>query len=125
HVGGHRAAAGLKLVHNAMLGACTLATAELTAVALRAGLDGETAFRLLARTMPSIRSSRASCLDRVQEPPLFEVVAMVKDLDLALELGRRAGAAMPSVAQARELFAAAVPEHGHREVTAVIERYLA
>jgi 3-hydroxyisobutyrate dehydrogenase-like beta-hydroxyacid dehydrogenase len=44
-------------------------------------------------------------------------------LDLALDLGRRAGAAMPVVAEARELYAMAEPEHGKHEMTAVIEMY--
>ena len=62
-----------------------------------------------------------SFIDRDHGRPIFEVGGMVKDLDLALELGHGAGAAMPTVAQVRELFGLAAPEHGGDEITSVIE----
>ena len=73
--------------------------------------------------MPYLQARRRGYLEGSHENPLFELSGMVKDLDLALELGRQSGAAMPVVAQARELYAMAEPEHGRQEITAVIETY--
>jgi 3-hydroxyisobutyrate dehydrogenase len=122
-LGSRRDASGLKLIANAMLGACSAVTAELLATAGRAGLDPEATFKLLARTMPYIEARRRSYLEGVHQPAMFELSGMVKDLSLALDLGHRAGAAMPLTAVARETYAAAEPAHGGQEMTAVIERY--
>jgi 3-hydroxyisobutyrate dehydrogenase len=121
HVGGRREAAGLKLLNNAMLGISTAAAAELLATASREGLDLEAAFRLLARSVPYLTARRRGFIDRDHSRPIFEVDGMIKDLDLALELGHGAGGAMPTVAQVRELFGLAAPEHGGDEITSVIE----
>ena len=43
---------------------------------------------------------------------MFFLRDMVKDLDLALDLFHSAGASMPGLGLTRELYAAAVPEHG-------------
>jgi 3-hydroxyisobutyrate dehydrogenase-like beta-hydroxyacid dehydrogenase len=123
HVGSRREAIGLKLVNNAMLGGCSLLAAELLAVSGQAGLNQETAFRLLCRTMPYLDARRRGFLDHDHSRPLFELRGIRKDLDLALGLGREAGAAMPAVAQARELYALEEPAHGDDEITAIIELY--
>jgi 3-hydroxyisobutyrate dehydrogenase len=123
HVGGRRDAACLKLVNNAYLSVCNLAAAELMAAARRAELDLEAVFRLLSRLVPYLQARRSGYMDGVHEPPLFQLDGWVKDLDLAMDTLHRSGAAAPVVALTREIFAAAVPEHGGREVTAVIERY--
>ncbi|HZV48336.1 MAG TPA: NAD(P)-dependent oxidoreductase [Candidatus Dormibacteraeota bacterium] len=124
HVGGRRDAAGLKLVANAMLGGGSLLAAELLSLAVRAGLNREDAFRLLARIMPALQVRRRSYLERVHEPPMFTLDGLVKDLTLALDLGRASRAPLPVTALARELYAEAALDHGHREMSAVIERYL-
>lgn len=121
YMGSRREAAGLKLLNNAMLGVCTAAAAELLATASREGLDLESAFRLLARSVPYLAVRRRGFLERDHSRPIFEVGGMVKDLDLALGLGHGAGAAMPTVAQVRELFGLAAPEHGGEEISSVIE----
>ena len=123
HVGGRRDAAALKLVNNAYLSVCNLAAAELMAAARRAELDPEAVFRLLSRLVPYLQARRSGYMDGVHEPPLFQLTGWVKDLDLALDTLHRSGAATPIVALTREIFANAIPEHGDREVTAVIERY--
>ncbi|HZU17211.1 MAG TPA: NAD(P)-dependent oxidoreductase [Candidatus Dormibacteraeota bacterium] len=123
HVGGRGDAAGLKLVVNAMLGGCNLLAAELLSLAARAGLDREAAFRLLCRLVPGLQVRRRSYLEGVHEPPLFTLDGLVKDLTLALDLGRAAGAPLPVTALARELCAEAALDHGHQEMSAVIERY--
>jgi 3-hydroxyisobutyrate dehydrogenase len=125
YVGGRRDAAGLKLVANAMLGGCSLLAAELLSLAARAGLDREKAFGTLSRVMPMLQVRRRSYLERVHEPPMFTLDGLVKDLTLALDLGRAAGAPLPIVALVRELCAEAALDHGHREMSVVIERYLA
>lgn len=124
YVGDRRQAEGLKLINNAMLGGSSLLAAELLAAAGRAGLDREAAFELLCRTMPYLEVRRRGYLDRTHRPPWFELIGMVKDLSLALELGHGAGASMPAVALARELYQEAAQRHGDEEMTAVIEWYL-
>ena len=123
HAGSYRDAMGLKLLNNAMLGACGAVASELLAASRRAGLDLDATFRLLTRMMPYLDARRRGYLARDHEATLFELAGMVKDMDLALDLGRRAGAAMPMTAVARELYAVAAPEHGEEELTAVIEVY--
>lgn len=123
HVGSRREAAGLKLLSNAMLGICSLAAAELLAAGRLAGLDQEAAFRLLTRLVPYLQARRRGYLERSHDQPMFELAGIVKDLGLALDLGRQAGAAMPATALSRELYALAVPAHGREEMTAVIEEY--
>jgi 3-hydroxyisobutyrate dehydrogenase-like beta-hydroxyacid dehydrogenase len=124
YVGGRREAAQLKLLNNAMLAACSVAAAELLAAGEREGLDPKVVFRLLNRMMPYLQARTRSLLDRDHSDPMFEVDAIVKDLDLALGVGHGAGAAMPVAAQAHELYRLAVPEHGRDEMTAVIELFL-
>jgi len=123
HVGTRREAAAMKLVNNAMLGAASVLAAELMALARLSGLDAEAMFRHLCRMMPYLQARRRGYLEGRHETLLFDLSAMVKDLDLALDLGRRAGAAMPVDAQARELYAMAEPDHGKEEITAVLETY--
>ncbi len=121
--GSRREAAALKLLNNAMLGVCSLAAAELMAAATRTGLDRDAAFRILCRSMPYLQARRRGYLEGSHDRPLFALAGMVKDLTLALDTGRRAGAAMPVTALSRELYAQAEPQHGREEMTAVIERY--
>ncbi len=123
HVGDRRQAAILKLINNAMFGTASLLAAELMAAATRAGVDPEAAFRILSRTMPYLEARRRGYLQHSHENPMFELAGMVKDLELAQDLGHRAGAAVPVVSLARELYALAEPEHGREEMTAVIEIY--
>lgn len=123
HVGDRRQAATLKLLNNAMLGTASLAAAELMATAARAGVDPEAAFTFLSRMMPYLQARRRGYLQHSHENPTFELAGMVKDLELAQDLGHKAGAAVPVVSLARELYALAEPEHGREEMTAVIEMY--
>jgi 3-hydroxyisobutyrate dehydrogenase/2-hydroxy-3-oxopropionate reductase len=124
HVGRRRDAAGLKLMNNAMLAVYSAAAAELLAAARREGLDPEAVFRLLTRAVPYLEARRRGYLERDHSNPIFEVKGMIKDLDLALGLGHAAGAAMPAVAEVRELFGLAAYEHEDDEITAVMEVYL-
>jgi 3-hydroxyisobutyrate dehydrogenase len=123
YAGSRRAAAELKLLNNAMLAAVSLAAAELLAAGEREGVDTRTLFRLLTRMVPYLQARSRSYLDRDHSSTLFEVGAIIKDLDLALETAHAAGAAMPVSAQARELYGLVAGEHGHDEITAVIELF--
>lgn len=115
--------AALKLINNAMLHACSLVAAELMATARRAGLDPARTFGLLCRTMPYLRARSRGYLERSYDEPTFELSGAIKDQGLALELGRRHGAAMPVLGLSRELYALAEPAHGGDEFTAVMEAY--
>ena len=123
HAGSRRQAAALKLLNNAMMAGCALVAAELLAAAHREGLDPEAAFRTLCRTMPYLQARRSGYLERDHSRLTFQLSGLLKDLDLALQAGHAAGAAMPVIAQARELYAEAAAERGGEELTAIVERY--
>ena len=115
--------AKLKLLNNAMLHVCGLAAAELMAAARRADVDPNAALRLLSRLMPYLQARKRGYLERSHDNPTFQLSGAIKDQSLALELGRAHGAAMPLLGLSRELYALAEPEHGAKELTAVIEAY--
>lgn len=123
HAGTRRQAAALKLVNNAMFGTCSAVAAELQAMGERAGLDAETVFGILERTMPYLKARKRGYTDHDHSAPLFFLRDLVKDLDLALALGHGGGATTPLVGLARELYAAAALERPTDEITALIERY--
>ncbi|HEX4216114.1 MAG TPA: NAD(P)-dependent oxidoreductase [Candidatus Dormibacteraeota bacterium] len=123
HVGTPAQAASLKLINNAMLGAVSAFTAEMLAAADREGLDAETTFGLLSRMVPYLSARRRGYIERSHDNPMFELRAMRKDLDLALDAGHEAGAALPLLASVRELFAMAEPAHADEEITGLIEEY--
>ncbi len=116
-------AIGLKLVNNSMLAGCSLVAAELQAAGEAAGLDPERVFAILERTMPYLRARKRGYTEHDHQRPLFFLRDLVKDVDLALDLFHRSTAPAPLIALSRELYAAAVSEHGEEEFTAVIERY--
>jgi 3-hydroxyisobutyrate dehydrogenase-like beta-hydroxyacid dehydrogenase len=123
YVGSRREAAGLKLLHNAMLALWSAGAAELMVAAGHAGLEREAAFSLLQRQVPYLQARKPSYVEGRHIPAMFFLRDMVKDLDLALDLFHGAGASTPGLGLARELYAAAVPEHGEAELSAVIERF--
>lgn len=123
YVGSRREAAGLKLLSNAMLALWSAGAAELMVGARRAGLDPEAAFGLLQRQIPYLQARKASYVEGRHAPAMFFLRDMVKDVDLALEFFHAGGASTPGLALARELYAAAVREHGEAELSAVIERF--
>jgi len=119
-----REAVGIKLLVNAMLFVSSLAAAELVATGTRSGVAREHSFAVLTRLAPHLAARSASFLESVHEPVTFRLADVVKDLDLALEHFRGAGASMPVTALARELYAELAGAYGDAEMTAVIERYL-
>jgi 3-hydroxyisobutyrate dehydrogenase-like beta-hydroxyacid dehydrogenase len=122
-VGDRRAAAGLKLVNNAMLAAYSLAAAELLVAAEHAGLDREAVFAILQRSVPYLQARKGSYLERRHSPAMFFLRDMVKDVDLALAVFHAGGASTPVLGLTREMYASAAPAHGEEELSAVIEAY--
>ena len=107
-----------------MLFVSSLAAAELVATGTRSGVAREHSFGVLTRLAPHLAARSASYLESVHEPVNFRLADALKDLDLALEHFRGAGASMPVTALTRELYAELVGAYGDAEMSAVIERYL-
>jgi len=125
HVGPLGSGARLKLVANSMLGAVTMAAAELQTAGEAAGLDRNDVFAVLTRLAPSLELRRAGFVDRRHEPTLFAVRDLRKDLDLALEMFHRAQAQAPVTALVRDLVDDAAADVAGLDITAVITRYRA
>ena len=119
-----RDAVAIKLLVNSMLFVSSLAAAELVAIGTRSGVARKDTFGVLTRLAPHLAARSSSYLESVHEPVNFRLADAVKDLDLALEHFRGAGASMPVTALTRELYAELVGAYGDAEMSAVIERYL-
>ena len=115
--------ARLKLVANSMLGAVTVAAAELQTAGDAAGLDPDAVFWALARLVPSLEMRRAGYVEGRHRPTLFAVRDLRKDLDLALDLFEHSGARTPVTTLARDIFAETAEEGADLEITAVITRF--
>jgi len=113
----------LKLVANSMLGAVTVAAAELQTAGDTAGLDTDAVFWVLARLAPSLEMRRAGYVEHRHQPTLFAVRDLLKDLDLALDLFAQSGARTPVTTVARDIFAEAAVLDADLEITAVITRF--
>ena len=112
--------ARLKLVANSMLGALTVAAAELQTAGDAAGLDPDEVFWVLSRLVPSLELRRAGYVEGRHRPTLFAVRDLRKDLDLALGLFAKSGARTPVTTVARDIFTEASAESADLEITAVI-----
>lgn len=123
HVGPLGSGARLKLVANSMLGAVTLAAAELQVAGEAAGLDPEPIFGVLTRFVPALDMRREGYLHDRHEPPLFAVRDLLKDLDLALGLFHGADAPSPVTALVRELVGETSVQNPHLDISGVIRRY--
>lgn len=123
HVGPLGNGARLKLVANSMLGALTLAAAELQVAGERAGLDPEDVFFVLQRHVPALVGRRAGYIEDRHEPVTFALRDLCKDIDLALELFAKVGALTPVTRHVRALVADAAVRHAGLEITAVARPY--
>jgi 3-hydroxyisobutyrate dehydrogenase len=123
YVGELRSAARLKLVANTMLGITHAAAAELLAAGTAAGLDRDQLFWVLARFVPILKSRQAGFLQERHEPPLFAIRDLIKDLDLALEVYRRANADVPLTLETRSLFEDITPQSDNLDISAIVKRY--
>lgn len=116
-------AARLKLVANSMLGALTVAAAELQAAGEAAGIDPQEVFWALARLIPSLELRRAGYVERRHTPTLFAVRDLRKDLNLALDMFAQSRARVPMTTAARDIFAETSEQGADLEITAVISRF--
>jgi 3-hydroxyisobutyrate dehydrogenase len=122
-VGDVGAAARLKLVHNTMLAVVSAITAEMMVAAVEAGVDKAEAFAMLSRISPYMKRREQGFLHEQFDSVSFAMSGVVKDLDLALDLFHQAGSSLPLSALSRELYADAVHENGHLDMSAVVRRY--
>ena len=123
HVGTRRRAAEMKLLNNAMLAVTTAAAAELVEATVHAGLSREEAFAFAKRHIPYLDMRRSGFLGGPYEPLTFALKDMLKDVDLALEAFDGKEFPMPILKAVRRAFKEVAPQHGEKELTAVLERY--
>jgi 3-hydroxyisobutyrate dehydrogenase-like beta-hydroxyacid dehydrogenase len=123
YVGDLRSAARLKLVANSMLAISSAAAAELLAAGTAAGLDRDQLFWVLARFVPALKMRECGFLRKHYEPPLFAIRDLIKDLDLALEMYRRANADVPLTLETRSLFEDITPQSDNLDISAIVKRY--
>jgi len=123
YVGELGSAARLKLVANSMLAITSAAAAELLAAGTAAGLDRDQVFWALARFVPALRMRESGFLREQYEPTLFAVRDLIKDLELALDVYRRADAAVPLTLETRALFAEITPGSNDLDISAIVKRY--
>ena len=120
YVGPLGSAARLKLVANSMLGIISAAAAELLAAGTAAGIEREQVFWALARYAPLLKAREAGFLRDQHQPTMFAVRDLVKDLDLALDLYRRAQVPVPLTHKTRELFAEVLPGSSDLDISAIV-----
>jgi 3-hydroxyisobutyrate dehydrogenase-like beta-hydroxyacid dehydrogenase len=111
HVGELGAGATMKLVVNAVVHGLNLAVSESLVLAEKAGVERTAAYEVLAASAiaaPFVHYKRAA-FERPEETPVaFSLDLAGKDLDLALDLAERAGAAMEQAATNRRMVRAAI-----------------
>lgn len=123
YVGGFGSAARLKLVANTMLGITSAAAAELLAAGTAAGLDREQVFWALVRFAPALKAREAGFMRDRHEPAMFAVHDLVKDLELALDLYRRASAATPLTRETRDLFVETAAQSSDLDISAIVKAH--
>jgi 3-hydroxyisobutyrate dehydrogenase-like beta-hydroxyacid dehydrogenase len=123
YVGQLGSAARLKLVANSMLAITSAAAAELLAAGTASGLDRDQVFWALARFVPTLRARESGFLREQYEPTMFAVRDLIKDLELALDMYRRAEASVPLTLETRELFADTMPQSTDLDISAIVKRY--
>jgi 3-hydroxyisobutyrate dehydrogenase-like beta-hydroxyacid dehydrogenase len=111
HVGELGAGATMKLVVNASLHGLNLALSEGLVLAEKAGVARTAAYEVLAASAvaaPYVHYKRPA-FERPEETPVaFSLDLAAKDLDLALALAERAGAAMEQAVTNRRVVGAAI-----------------
>jgi 3-hydroxyisobutyrate dehydrogenase-like beta-hydroxyacid dehydrogenase len=105
HLGTAEEARVMKLALNMLVAGTVVGLAEALVLGERAGLDWRSMLDVFTESAvgsPLVRYKAASLSTR-DFAPAFSTAMMAKDLDLALDLGHRIGAALPTTAQSREL----------------------
>jgi 3-hydroxyisobutyrate dehydrogenase-like beta-hydroxyacid dehydrogenase len=123
YVGEFGSAARLKLVANSMLAITSAAAAELLAAGTAAELNSDQIFWVLTRFVPALKTRESGFLREQHEPTMFAVRDLIKDLGLALDVYRRADAAVPLTLETRALFADIAPESNDLDISAIVKRY--
>jgi 3-hydroxyisobutyrate dehydrogenase-like beta-hydroxyacid dehydrogenase len=106
-----------KLACNLLLAGMLELFSESLVFAAKAGVEGKTFLEIIcasALAAPMFQAKGELILQR-NFTPSFYLRNMQKDLDLALDAGRRMGAALPATAAVRNVFAAAA-QHGKAEM---------
>ncbi len=116
-------AAKLKLIANTTLTGISALAAEVVAAGVAAGVDVEDVFWVLTRFAPGLASRRAGYVEHRYEPVSFALRDAVKDLRLATDLFKRAGAETPLTAKTKELFERAAPAAGDLDLSAISTLY--
>jgi 3-hydroxyisobutyrate dehydrogenase-like beta-hydroxyacid dehydrogenase len=124
HVGANGQALIMKLAVNISLAVQMIAFSEGVLLAERGGVDRQLAIDVLSSSAvgsPMLRARGPLLLDR-QDEAWFDVKLMQKDVDLALEQGRRLHVPLPSTATAGELLNTARGlGYGDRDIVAVYD----
>ena len=115
--------ASLKLVANSMLAGVNALAAELMAAGTAAGLDPENVFWVLSRMSPVLNGRKAAFVEHRYEPVSFALRDALKDLRLALDLYKRAGATTPITRATEELFERASQSVGSLDMGAIASLY--
>ena len=129
HVGGPGMGQVVKLCNNVIYAAQMTATAEATALAVRAGVDMHKLFEVLTHATGDCTAvrTRLPVAGVVPDSPAshgwepgFMTDLMAKDLDLAMAYAVRCGVPVPTTATARQLLtAASTAGYGREDFSAV------
>jgi 3-hydroxyisobutyrate dehydrogenase-like beta-hydroxyacid dehydrogenase len=116
-------AAKLKLIANTVLTGVSALAAEVLAAGAAAGVDSEDVFWVLTRFAPALGARRAGYVEHQYEPASFALRDALKDLRLATDLFRRAGAETPLTTRTKELFEKAAQTAGDMDLSAIATLY--
>jgi 3-hydroxyisobutyrate dehydrogenase-like beta-hydroxyacid dehydrogenase len=116
-------AANLKLIANTVLTGVSALAAELLAAGEAAGVDTEDVFWVLTRFAPALAARRAGFVEHRYEPVTFALRDGTKDVRLASEVYRRAGASTPLTDVTKELYERAVKIAGDLDLSAISTVY--
>ena len=116
-------AAKLKLIANTVLMGLSALAAEVLAAGAAAGVDTEDVFSVLTRFAPALGARRAGYLEHRYEPVTFALRDAVKDVRLAVDLFKRAGADTPLTVMTKELFEKAAESAGEMDLSAISTLY--
>src|SRR5437879_2395755 len=116
-------AAKLKLIANTVLMGLSALAAEVLAAGAAAGVDTEDVFWVLTRFSPVLAARPPGYVEHRYEPVMFALRDAAKDLRLATDVYRKAGASTPMTDTARELFERAAKTAGDLDLSAISTLY--
>jgi 3-hydroxyisobutyrate dehydrogenase len=123
YLGPNEEARIMKLVVNVIVAAINTSLAEALNLGRRSGLDWSAMIDVInesAVASPYVASKVAKLKER-DWSPAATVDVIAKDMDLALELGRKRGAFLPLTALARQVLAAVEGQgHGQLDMSCVV-----